>query len=78
MVRIEDDTDLSPILESPVLNRRGMAHQEMLGSDGLPIKAGEWVRQRIIKNLGISADGEADNLASDVEIVPGLKTKYFD
>lgn len=78
MVRIEDDTDLVPIRESPVLDRLGLIQQETLGSDGLPVKAGEWVRQRIIKNLGTSADGEADNLANDVEIVPGVKTKYFD
>lgn len=78
MVRIEDDTDLVPIRESPVLKEHGLTEQQVLGADGLPVKAGEWVRQRIIKNLGTSTNGEADNHASDVEIVPGVKTKYFD
>lgn len=78
MVRIEDDTELVPIKDSPVLAGRGLTEQTIRDSEGQPLKAGEWVRQRIIKNLGTSADGSADNHANDVEIIPGVRTKYFD
>lgn len=78
MVRIEDDTDLVPIRESPILAERGLAEQAILGADGKPVKAGEWVRQRVIKNLGTATDGGPDHHAGDVEIVPGVKTVYFD
>ncbi|KAH8680725.1 putative 1-aminocyclopropane-1-carboxylate oxidase [Xylariales sp. PMI_506] len=77
MVRIEDDTDLLPIEESPVLQKLGLVQERILDGDGKPVKAGEWVRQRVIKNLG-SAKGEAgDNEVNDVEIVKGVKVKYY-
>lgn len=78
MVRIEDDTDLVPIQESPVLQERGLVEQRSLGVDGKPVKAGEWVRQRIIKNLGVTSEEAGDNAVSDLEIVKGVKIKYFD
>lgn len=79
MVRIEDDTDLVPIQESPVLQERGLLGDKILGSDGKPVKAGEWVKNRVIKNLAESRDEEGgDNEVSDVEIVKGVKVKYFD
>lgn len=79
MVRIEDETDLVPIQESPVLQERGLLGDKILGSDGKPVKAGEWVKNRVIKNLGESRDREGgDNEVSDIEIVKGVKVKYFD
>ncbi|KAJ5328801.1 1-aminocyclopropane-1-carboxylate oxidase [Penicillium brevicompactum] len=78
MVRIEDDSDLVPIEESPVLQERGLTNERILGSDGQPIKAGEWVKQRIIKNLGTSTNDEGDNDVDQVEIVKGISVKYFD
>ncbi|KAJ0109863.1 flavonol synthase [Diaporthe amygdali] len=79
MVRIEDGTDLVPIQESPVLQERGLLGDKILGNDGKPVKAGEWVKNRVIKNLGASKDEEGgDNEVSDIEIIKGVKVKYFD
>lgn len=79
MVRIEDDTDLVPIQESPVLQERDLLGDKILDSDGKPVKAGEWVKNRVIKNLGESRDEEGgDNEVSDIEIVKGVNVKYFD
>jgi len=78
MVRIEDDTDLVPIRESPVLQKLGLTDNKVVDSDGAPVKAGEWVRQRIIKNLGNATEEAGDNEVNDVEIVKGVKIKYFD
>ncbi|KAL4746867.1 hypothetical protein BDW72DRAFT_197280 [Aspergillus terricola var. indicus] len=36
MVRIEDDCDLVPIDESPVLQKHGLTGNKILGSDGQP------------------------------------------
>lgn len=79
MVRIEDNTGLVPIQESPVLQERDLVGDKILGNDGRPVKAGEWVRNRVIKNLGKSKgkEGDGDNEISDVEIVKGVKVKYF-
>lgn len=77
MVRIEDDADLVPVEESPILREKGFVNEKVLGSDGKPIKAGEWVKQRIIKNLGNSEKEEGDNEVEDVEIVKGVSVKYF-
>lgn len=77
MVRIEDDTELLPIQESPVLTERGFLGQETLISDGKPVIAGEWVKQRIIKNLGNTSTAKGDNEESEVEIVKGVKVKYY-
>ncbi|KAI8310994.1 UPF0676 protein [Colletotrichum sp. SAR11_240] len=74
MVRIEDDTELVPIRESPVLQRRGLAD----GADGKPVTAGEWVRERIIKNLGSTSSAAGDNAVSDLEVIKGVKMRYFD
>lgn len=78
MVRLEDDTDLVPLKDSPVLQELGLVKDQVLGSDGKPIKAGEWVKQRIIKNLGNSTTQDGDNEVGDVEIVKGVATKYYD
>ncbi|KAL2822701.1 putative 1-aminocyclopropane-1-carboxylate oxidase [Aspergillus cavernicola] len=78
MVRIEDDCDLVPIKESPVLRQHGLIENKILGSDGLPLKAGEWVKQRVIRNLGQSTGEEGDNEVNDVEILKGVKVQYFD
>ena len=71
MVRVEDDTDLVPIQDSPVLRERGLLEQNILGADGKPLKAGEWVRQRVIKNLGSTSTAKGDNEEKDVEILKG-------
>lgn len=78
MVRIQDDTELVPIEESPVLRQLGLTGQKVTGSDGRPVKAGEWVKNRIIKNLSTVTQGSEDNTVTDVEVVPGVKMKYFD
>ncbi|EED23469.1 1-aminocyclopropane-1-carboxylate oxidase, putative [Talaromyces stipitatus ATCC 10500] len=78
MVRLEDDADLVPLKESPVLQELGLVNDQVLGSDGKPINAGEWVKQRIIKNLGNSTSQDGDNEVGDVEIVKGVATKYYD
>ncbi|KAH7114437.1 putative 1-aminocyclopropane-1-carboxylate oxidase [Dendryphion nanum] len=78
MVRIEDDTDLIPIKDSPVLQRLGLVNEHILDSDGQPVKAGEWVKQRVIKNLAATSSAEGDNGVSDVEIVKGVKVKYYE
>lgn len=78
MVRIEDDTDLVPISESPVLKRLGLVEEKILGNDGKPVKAGEWVKQRVIKNLGATSGAAGDNTLGDLEVVKGVKMTYFD
>ncbi|KAL3462017.1 putative 1-aminocyclopropane-1-carboxylate oxidase [Aspergillus heterothallicus] len=78
MVRIEDDCDLVPIQESPVLRKHGLIENRIVGSDGQPLKAGEWVKQRVIKNLGESTGKEGDNEVNDVEILKGVKVTYYD
>lgn len=78
MVRIEDDTDLVPVQESPVLQRLGLLENKTVDSDGKPVKAGEWVRQRVVKNLGATSTAKGDNEETDVEIVKGVKVKYYD
>ncbi|KAL5343254.1 putative 1-aminocyclopropane-1-carboxylate oxidase [Aspergillus crustosus] len=78
MVRIEDDCDLVPIHESPVLQENGLTENKILSSDGQPLNAGEWVKQRVIKNLGQSTREEGDNEVNDVEILKGVKVTYFD
>ncbi|KAF2441818.1 putative 1-aminocyclopropane-1-carboxylate oxidase [Karstenula rhodostoma CBS 690.94] len=79
MVRIEDSTDLVPIPDSPVLQRLGLASTQVLDGDGKPVKAGEWVKQRIIKNLGAgTGSAKGDNEEIDVEIVKGVKIKYYE
>lgn len=79
VVRIEDETEMVPIDESPVLRERGLLEERVLGSDGNPIKAGEWVKQRVIKNIGPGTSTTAgDNADKEVEIIKGVKVKYFD
>ncbi|KAB8206563.1 hypothetical protein BDV34DRAFT_224305 [Aspergillus parasiticus] len=78
MVRIEDDADLVPIEESPILQQQSLVNQQILGEDGKPIKAGEWVKARIIKNLGNATGKEGDNDIGEVEILKGVSVKYFD
>lgn len=79
VVRIEDETEMVPIDESPVLRERGLLEERVLGSDGTPIKAGEWVKQRVIKNIGPGTSTTAgDNADKEVEIIKGVKVKYFD
>jgi hypothetical protein len=78
MVRIEDDTDLVPVEESPVLKRLGLLEQKITDANGNPVKAGQWVRQRVVKNLAATSSAKGDNEETDVEIVKGVKVKYYD
>lgn len=52
-----------------------------VSSEGAPLwpfrKAGEGVKQRIIKNLGTTSTEQGDNNESDVEIIKGVKTQYY-
>lgn len=77
MVRAEDNTELVPIKESPVLQRLGLTSEAIYDSDGKPVKAGEWVKQRIIKNLGTTSTEQGDNNESGVEIIKGVRTQYY-
>lgn len=77
MVRLEDDTDLVPIHESRVLREKGLLGENSLGSDRQPIKAGEWVKQRVIKQLGQTSSDKGDYARTDVEVVKGVKSKYY-
>ena len=77
MVRLEDETKLLPIEDSPVLKERGLVASKILGEDGEPLKAGDWVKARVMKNLGATSQGKGDNAAEDVEILKGVKIKYF-
>lgn len=68
-----------PIEESPVLREKGLLGNKVLGEDGRPVKAGEWVKQRVIKNIGPgTSTAEGDNADKEVEIIKGVKVKYFD
>lgn len=78
MVRLEDDTDLVPIKESRVLREHGLLDQVVYGDDGQPIKAGEWVKQRVIKQLGRTSTKDGDYKQSDIEVVKGVKAKYYE
>ncbi|KAI9041827.1 putative 1-aminocyclopropane-1-carboxylate oxidase [Aspergillus affinis] len=78
MVRIEDDSHLVPIKESPVLCHHGLIGDGVVDGDGNPIKAGEWVKQRVIKNLSTTAADDGDNEVNQVEIVKGVSVQYFD
>lgn len=78
MVRIDDETDLVPLKHSPVLQRLGLVNVNDLDDKQNPVKAGEWVRQRVIKNLAPTSTEKGDNNERDVEIVKGVKIRYFD
>lgn len=78
LVRIEDDADLVPIKESPVLRKKALLTEGIIAESGKPIKAGKWVRQRAIKNLGEASGEEYDNGVDEVEIIKGVSVKYFD
>jgi isopenicillin N synthase-like dioxygenase len=68
-VRPEDDTGLQPV-KSPVLERLG--YDKSLDQSTVGLKAGEWVRARVSKNVS-KVGVEGDN-----EIVKGVKAKYYD
>ncbi|EXK80644.1 hypothetical protein FOQG_14850 [Fusarium oxysporum f. sp. raphani 54005] len=79
IVREEDDTDLVPIQISLVLCEHGLLDYNVLTADGKPLKAGEWVKQRVIKSLGSLSTAKDDNEEHDVEILEGgVKVKYYD
>lgn len=78
MVRLEDDTDLVPIQDSPVLRELGLLDNKLIDGDGKTVKAGEWVKQRIIKKVGTTSTERGDSEETDVEVVKGVKVKYYD
>ena len=68
-VRPEDDTELIPIRESPVLNRLG--YDVALDEATVGLTAGEWVKARVAKN--VSRVGREEE-----SIIKGVKTRYYD
>jgi hypothetical protein len=81
MVRIEDNADLVPIEESPILREKAVVARRILGRSWKPIKAGERFRQRIqVRNfkLGAATGKQGDNDVGEVEIAKGLSVRYFD
>lgn len=78
MVRIDDETDLVPLKHSPVLQRLGLVDVNDSDKEQTPVKAGEWVRRRVIENLAPTSTEKGDNNERDVENVKGVKVRYFD
>ena len=68
-VRPEDDTELVPIRDSPVLNRLG--YDKAIDEATVGLTAGEWVRARVAKN--VSKVGKEEE-----SIIKGVKAKYYD
>jgi isopenicillin N synthase-like dioxygenase len=68
-VRPEDDTELVPIKDSPVLNRLG--YDKAMDEATVGLTAGEWVRARVAKN--VSKVGKEEE-----SIIRGVKAKYYD
>jgi len=68
-VRPEDDTELIPTKESPVLQRLG--YETNLDESTVGLTAGEWVRARVAKN--VSRVGREEE-----SIIRGVKTRYYD
>jgi isopenicillin N synthase-like dioxygenase len=67
-VRPEDDTELVPV-KSPVLDRLGYSESQDQATVGL--KAGEWVRARVSRNVGKQGQGTQT-------ILKGIKATYYD
>ncbi|KAJ0268439.1 hypothetical protein COL940_013384 [Colletotrichum noveboracense] len=75
---------VAPPRDQAHINRLGVIYMvriedgAVLGADGKPVKAGEWVRERIIKNLGSTSSAAGDNAVNDLEVIKGVKMRYFD
>ncbi len=69
-VRPEDDTELVPLKESPVLERLGYSDRA-LDQETVGLTAGEWVKARVAKN--VSRAGQEQET-----IIKGVKAKYYD
>jgi isopenicillin N synthase-like dioxygenase len=68
-VRPEDDTELVPLRDSPVLERLG--YDQALDPATVGLTAGEWVRARVAKNVSrVGREEEA--------IIKGVKARYYD
>lgn len=73
-VRPENSLELRPV-ESKVLERLGYeANEETRLAAG--VTAGEWVKARV--KAGVDQSKTARSEITEEEIVPGLKTKYYD
>ena len=68
-VRPEDDTELVPIKDSPVLKR--MEYDQVMDEATVGLTAGEWVKARVAKN--VSKVGKEEE-----SIIKGVKTRYYD
>lgn len=68
-VRPEDDTELVPTKDSPVLQRLG--YDKATDESTVGLTAAEWVRARVAKN--VSSMGKEQE-----SIIKGVKAKYYD
>ncbi|EXJ91366.1 hypothetical protein A1O1_04478 [Capronia coronata CBS 617.96] len=68
-VRPEDDTELVPLDNSPVLKRLG--YDQTLDSATVGLTAGEWVKARVARN--VSRVGKEEE-----SIIKGVKARYYD
>lgn len=68
-VRPEDDTELVPIKDSPVLKRMG--YDKVMDEATVGLTAGEWVKARVAKNVSKVGTEEES-------IIKGVKAKYYD
>ena len=68
-VRPEDDTELVPIKDSPVMNKLG--YDKAMDEATVGLTAGEWVKARVAKN--VSKVGKEEE-----SIIKGVKAKYYD
>ena len=70
-VRSEDDLELKTI-PSPLLQRLGLDKQP----EGPVLTAGEWVKDRVAKNVNKAGDSTKEN--GEQEIIKGVSAKYYD
>ena len=70
-VRAEDDMPLKPV-ESAVLKKLGLNPEQGAAQD---YTAGEWVKARVANGVG---KGKVRSEQKEEEILPGVKTKYYD
>lgn len=70
-VRPEDNLELKTV-KSPLLERLGLQKD----SEGQVLTAGEWVKARVAKN--VNKTGESAKEGAEIEIIKGVKAKYYD
>ncbi len=70
-VRPEDDMLLKPV-ESAVLTKLGLNPEDGAAKN---VTAGEWVKARVANGIG---KGKVRSELAEEEILPGVKTKYYE